>query len=208
METEIELKYPKGDAGKVICQECGNSFKLLTPAHLKKHDITVAEYRLKYPGCPLSGAEYKATQFTYKDSVLFKDSEGLPSEPLDEDIELAELDEGRVKHSKINLEGVSKNKADILEFLHDAYPYLEDNYSIEKRHFHDDRLLWKYITDMADPNAKVLFDFPDAFWHNEDPYPDPDKFNKLKDDGWIVVIVDKHYPTSQDVFQDTDIISD
>jgi len=205
---EVDLKYPKGSGGKIICQECGKSFKLLAPAHLKHHDITMAEYRLKYPNCPVSGAEYKATQFTYKDSTLFKDSEGLPSELLDEDIELAELSEGEVKHTLLNLEGVSKNKADILTFLHDAYPYLEDNYSIEKRHFYDDSLLWKYITDMADPIKKVLFDFPDAFWHNEDPFPDPDKFNKLKEDGWIVVIIDKHYPTTQDVFQDTDIISD
>jgi hypothetical protein len=205
---ELDLKYPKGINGKAVCQECGQECKLITPAHLKKHDITLAEYKLKYPGCPISGSQYKATRFTYKDSILFKDSEGLPSEPLDEDIALAELSEGYIKHSVLKLEGVSKNKADILTFLHDAYPYLEDNYSIEKRHFHDDRLLWKYITDMADPVKKVLFDFPSAFWHNEDPYPDPQKYDKLKEDGWIVVVVDKHYPTSQDVFQDTDIISD
>jgi len=204
---ELDLKYPKGKAGKVVCQECGKAFKLLSPAHLKKHDITMAEYKLKYPECPISGAEYKATQFTFKDSVLFKDSEGLPSKPLDDDIEIAELSD-KIEHSKINLEGVPKNKSDILTFLHEAYPYLEDNYSIEKRHFYDDSLLWKYITDMADPVKKVLFDFPSAFWHNEDPYPDPAKYDKLKNDGWIVIIVDKHYPTAIDVFQDTDIISD
>jgi len=205
---EVDLKYPKGKDGKVICQECGKSFMLLSPAHLKKHSITIAEYKLKYPDCPISGSQYKATTNTFKDSILFKNSEGLPSEPLDDDIALAELSEGYVKHSVLNLEGVSKNKADILVFLHDAYPYLEDNYSIEKRHFHDDRLLWKYITDIADPVKKVVFDFPNAFWHNEDPFPDPGKYDKLKDDGWIVVVVDKHYPTSQDVLQDKDIISD
>ncbi len=205
---EIELKYPKGKNGHVICQECGEQFRLLTPAHIKKHGITFAEYKLKYPDCPISSAAFKANSQSFNESVLFKDSEGLPSEPLDEDIALAELEEGIVKHSKLNLEGVSKNKADILTFLHDAYPYLEDNYSIEKRHFYDDSLLWKYITDMADPVKKVLFDFPSAFWHNEDPYPDPAKYDKLKEDGWIVIVVDKHYPTMQDVFQDTDIISD
>jgi len=205
---ELDLKYPKGKNGKAICQECGQECKLITPAHLKKHDITLSEYKLKYPDCPISGTQYKATRFTYKDSILFKDSEGLPSESLDEDITLAELKEGIVKHSVLNFEGVSKNKVDILSFLHNAYPYLEDNYCIEKRHFHDDALLWKYITDMADPIKKVLFDFPNAFWHNEDPYPDPQKYEKLKDDGWIVIVVDKHYPTAIDVFQDTDIISD
>jgi hypothetical protein len=205
---EVDLTYPKGKDGKAICQECGGEFMLITPAHLKKHGITIAEYKLKYPDCPVSGAEYKATRFTYKDSILFKDSEGLPSEPIDDDLALEALKESGVKHSVLDFKGVSKNKVDILTFLHDAYPYLENNHSIEKRHFYDDSLVWKYITDMADPIKKVLFDFPNAFWHNRDPYPDPAKFDKLKKDGWIVIVVDKHYPTAQDVFQDTDIISD
>jgi len=205
---EVDLKYPKGKNGKAVCQECGGEYMLISPAHLKKHGITMAEYKLKYPECPVSGAEYKATKNVYHDSILFKDDEALPSVPLDDDVTLAELSEGIIKHTILNLKGVSKNKADILTFLHDAYPYLEDNYSIEKRHFHDDRLLWKYITDMADPVKKVIFEFPDAFWHNEDPFPDPAKYDKLKADGWIVIVVDKHYPTAADVYQDTDIISD
>jgi hypothetical protein len=205
----VELKYPKGRNNKTICQECGREFSLISPKHLKsKHNgMTMAEYKLKYPDCPVSSKAYKASRVTYIDSVLFQSDEALPREILDKDVEIANLIEG-VKHTVLNLTGVSKNKADILMFLHDAYPYLEDNYSIEKRHFYDDSLIYKYITDMADPIKKVIFDFPDSFWHNEDPYPDPHKFGKLKDDGWIVIIVDKHYPTVQDVFQDTDIISD
>jgi hypothetical protein len=207
---EVELKYPKGRNGKTICQECGQEFTLISPKHLKqKHNgMTMAEYKLKYPGCPISSRAYKATKTTYADSVLFASDEALPREVLDEDVELADLSDGKIKHTILNLEGVSKNKADILTFLHDAYPYLENNYSIEKRHFYDDSLQWKYITDIADPVKKVIFDFPNAFWHNEDPFPDPQKYGKLKEDGWIVIIVDKHYPTVQDVFQDTDIISD
>ena len=205
----VELKYPKGRNGKTICQECGRDFSLISPKHLKeKHNgMTMAEYKLKYPGCPISSKAFVASTATFRDSVLFQSDEGLPREILDEGLEIADLYEG-IKHSVIDIEGVSKNKADILIFLHDAYPYLEDNYSIEKRHFHDDSLLYKYITDMADPVKKVIFDFPDAFWHNEDAYPDPQKYDKLKEDGWIVMVIDKHYPTVQDVFQDTDIISD
>ncbi len=206
----MELKYPKGKNGKVICQECGKDFKLLSPSHLKrKHNgMTISEYKLKYPGCPMSGHQYKTTLFTFKDSVLFKGDEEEETKALDEDIEFAELDEGKIKHTILNLEGVPKNKADILTFLHEAYPYLKDNYIIEKRHFHDDRLLWKYVTDMADPVKKVLFDFPNSFWHNIDSYPDPMKFDKLTKEGWIVISIDKHYPTVKDVYNDTDIISD
>lgn len=33
---------------KVVCLECGQSFKMLSPKHLKSHDLTPKEYRKKY----------------------------------------------------------------------------------------------------------------------------------------------------------------
>jgi predicted transcriptional regulator len=33
---------------KVICLECGQEFKMLSPKHLKSHDLTSREYRVKY----------------------------------------------------------------------------------------------------------------------------------------------------------------
>lgn len=33
---------------KIICMECGESFKTLSPKHLKSHDLTGKEYRKKY----------------------------------------------------------------------------------------------------------------------------------------------------------------
>lgn len=33
---------------KVICLECGQAFKMLSPKHLKSHDLTPREYRKKY----------------------------------------------------------------------------------------------------------------------------------------------------------------
>ena len=33
---------------KVICLECGQSFKMLSPKHLKGHDLTPREYRKKH----------------------------------------------------------------------------------------------------------------------------------------------------------------
>ena len=201
------LKYPKGKNGKAICQVCGKEFGLISPAHLKTHSLTITEYKLLYPDCPVSGAAFVASTNLYHDSVLFKGSEGEVAKLANEEA-LEELKEGSFKHSILQLDNVPKNKADILLFLHKAYPYLENNYSIEKRHFHDDRLLWKYITDMADPIKKVMFDFPNAFWHNFDPAPDHQRDSILKEDGWVIITVDKHYPTVQDVFEDTDIICD
>lgn len=33
---------------KVVCLECGQAFKMLSPKHLKSHDLTPKEYRKKY----------------------------------------------------------------------------------------------------------------------------------------------------------------
>jgi len=33
---------------KIICLECGQEFKMLSPKHLKSHDLTGREYREKY----------------------------------------------------------------------------------------------------------------------------------------------------------------
>ncbi len=33
---------------KIICLECGESFKMLSPKHLRSHDLTLKEYRKKY----------------------------------------------------------------------------------------------------------------------------------------------------------------
>ncbi len=33
---------------KVVCLECGQEFKMLSPKHLKSHDLTPKEYRKKY----------------------------------------------------------------------------------------------------------------------------------------------------------------
>ena len=93
-----DLTYPKGIDGKAVCQECGVAFKLISPAHLKKHNITMAEYRLKYPDCPISGSEYIASRYTFKDSVLFKSVEGKQSTPIIEEEEI-EIEGVKIKHS-------------------------------------------------------------------------------------------------------------
>ena len=53
---------------KVVCLECGQAFKMLSPKHLRSHDLTPKEYRKKYgfsmrqPLCakPLSERRSKA----------------------------------------------------------------------------------------------------------------------------------------------------
>ena len=53
-ETETATTAPALDPkksiqkNKVVCLECGQEFKMLSPKHLKSHDLTGKEYRKKY----------------------------------------------------------------------------------------------------------------------------------------------------------------
>lgn len=54
VETEQEETSPVIDPkksiqkNKIICLECGQEFKMLSPKHLKSHGLTSKEYRKKY----------------------------------------------------------------------------------------------------------------------------------------------------------------
>jgi len=54
IETEQEENSPVIDPkksiqkNKIICLECGQEFKMLSPKHLKSHGLTSKEYRKKY----------------------------------------------------------------------------------------------------------------------------------------------------------------
>lgn len=55
IDTEVKVKpaialSPEKSLqkNKVICLECGQEFKMLSPKHLKSHGLTSREYRVKY----------------------------------------------------------------------------------------------------------------------------------------------------------------
>lgn len=200
----MELNYPMVTAdGRIYCQECGGVFSLITPAHLKKHNITFAEYKLKYPDCPISDKAYKAARYEQRESVLFKSNEDIERELVEE-----KLKSNQPPPSVIDYKGLHKNKIPILQYLHETYPHLENNYYIEKRHFHSDLLLYRFITDAADPVQKIIFDFPDAYWHNVDFPPAPHKHKKLEEDGWKIYTFKGKYPTDKEVRISIDTITD
>ncbi len=54
METEAEATSPAMDPkksiqkNKIVCLECGQEFKMLSPKHMKSHGLTSKEYRQKH----------------------------------------------------------------------------------------------------------------------------------------------------------------
>jgi len=197
----MKTKFDKFDKSgtKVLCQECGQACIMLSPSHLKKHGLTFGEYQLKYPDYPTTGAAYSAS-YAHKNSLLFKDKEELP-------IETTEVKSKPIKDVKRSFElpREQKNKQDILNYLVDSYPFIENNYIIEKSNIQG-HLDYKFVVDMADPIRKTVFDFSNAYWHNRGQYPDHSRNLKLKEDNWIVITVKSHYPTIIDVKEYTDNI--
>jgi predicted transcriptional regulator len=48
-ESKLTLAPEKSiQKNQVVCLECGQAFKMLSPKHLKSHDLTPKEYRKKY----------------------------------------------------------------------------------------------------------------------------------------------------------------
>jgi len=215
----MALKYPERDEnGKAICQLCGKSFEIISATHLKKHNIPYEKYKKLYPEAALcSTKRIVRTQNNFNDTFVndvlsdqeeetFSDDEiGIP---IDKEID----DMGLFKNNEIDeidpeYEYVHPEKVNILKFLKRLYPQLENNYAVEQRNY-EDTIIFNYITDIADPITKVIFDFPNAFWHNSDKKQLSVKKRHFAQTGWRVITIPNAHPTTKDLMEELDIMGD
>jgi hypothetical protein len=194
------------ETGKVICILCGKPFHQITPQHLRKeHDISIEDFRTKYPDVSLTGLQFRSKQ-KYKYSTLFEEiAKNVTGEVKIEDIEEFDLDKipSLPKHFK-NIEikdsvkplavtypnpnnTIHKEKIKILNFLLTIFPNdLQNSYFIEKRSIVGGYLEYRLITDICIPSKKLVFEFPDTFWHNSGQMM-YNKYTTLRKDGWNVI---------------------
>lgn len=203
MSEEKEYPYPLMHGSKVVCQICGKAFGKIMPTHLDKHGISYTEYFEKYPDSPKNPDSYTSATFTQKDSMIFIKDEKTDRVRYDDAQEFNMLEEDDIKdeitnESVIDFTNVNKHKVGILKHLHNQFRYLENNYIVKKENIQG-RLEYEFITDMADPVSKIIFDFPFTYWHNNDIVPDPNKIYKLEKDGWDVVIFSMKTPSVDDI---------
>jgi len=86
------------------------------------------------------------------------------------------------------------DKIRIIAYLRISFPKIRDNYMFKKKRS-DGSIECQFITDMADPSCKTVFDFPNAFWHNEQMCVSPHIRNQmLKSYGWNVIIINSPMP--------------
>jgi len=210
MNDEINEATYFSDKGQVLCQVCRKPYGVIGSTHLKKHDMTMEQYKEKFPDAPLSSKSFKV-RAKMRDLKGFGSSdEGITDErpnPLMEDLD-APISAKVIREKAKALEAkkpepepepdklppILQSKVDIMKFLKTLYPVIRENYSIEKKNT-DNWLVYCFITDIVDLQTKTIFDFPNAYWHNRDGRQDYNKENKLMEDGWTIHTFNSPNPT-------------
>ena len=192
-----EYPYPFYDEkGKVICQVCGKSYLVISPPHLKTHNLVYSDYTKRFPLAPLSNKEFVARGKYGKSKGLLPQSEEPEVEDLtftlEEDPKVEEL-EGILKPEK-KLDPIQLMRAKIFDHLKMHFYNIRQDYLIRQNDSFD-KFMFEFITDYCDPVLKVIIQFPDTFWHNEERYVDLNKNSKLRKHGWKVIEIPFNNPS-------------
>lgn len=183
------------EKGKVICQVCGKAYLVISPKHLEKHNIKYEDYTKRFPKAPLSSREFIARGKYGRNKDLFQQEEVAVEELVDEhDPKVEELAlETLVKNTRPQ-NPMEAMKARILDHLRLRYSNIKKDYLISQFGI-DNRLKFEFITDFCDPVLKVVIQFPDTFWHNQEMAIDLNKNVKLEQYGWKVIEIPTKNPS-------------
>ena len=200
-----DLQYPAFDekTGKVICQICGKPFLVISPRHLLKHNVIYTDYTRRYPSAPLSSKEFSAKTKYGKVKDLFA------PKPLDDELEEVivneepkiedSIDVDKILKEKSQFNPIKQVKAQALDTLKTYFTNIRQDYIIEEYGQRDKRLKYQFVTDFTDPILRIVVQFPDTFWHNRDASIDLMKNEKLRSDGWKVLIIKGKSPTIKNI---------
>lgn len=191
----VKLPHPEFDSkGKLICQICGKSFLVLSPKHLEKHNITFEDYTKRYPNAPISCKEFNARTKYGKNKELFVEQQ--QKEIVMPEPEIEELDIEAIMKKEIESNPIKATKNRILDYLRVHFTNVKSDYLI-RQFGSDNRLKFEFITDFCDPILKIVFQFPDTFWHNRDLLVDLNKKLKLESYGWKVYEFPTNNPSNE-----------
>jgi hypothetical protein len=203
-----EYQYPMfDDHGKVVCQICGKSYLVISPKHLTTHKIQYADYTKRYPDAPLSSDEFTAKSKYGKVKDLFssddniEDAVGEEETYVEEDADFDELSLDEIIKTQLTeiRDPVQRDKAKIHDHLRIHFANVEKDYKLREISKMSKIQLFDYITDFCDPVLKIVFQFPNTFWHNNDVHIDPLKNDKLRKQGWKVLEINSRAPSIADI---------
>lgn len=199
-----EMNFPTfNEKGKVLCQECGKPFMILTPSHLKTHNLKYGEYKDKYPDAPITTEEFKAlSKYSKPSKYTEEDFKILGKEVvIDEDIPVIddefEMPKNQVAESFDN--PMDAKKYEIFNFMIDFLPDLKMDCQIEIFDIQQN-LIFSTISDFSDSFLKVNVQFPDTFWHNMDALgSDLNREQKLSEYGWKTITIKSNFPSIKSI---------
>jgi len=193
------LLYPLFDGkGKVICQICGKSFLVISPTHLAiKHKIKYEEYTKRFPDAPLASNEFVARGKFGKHKELFLKDEITVEELVEEhEPDIEEMNIEKLIQEYKDLTPMESMKYKIIDHLKIYFSNVRKDYLVTQYGV-DNRLKFEFITDFCDPVLRIVIQFPDTFWHNQDAAFDPNKNLKLSQYGWKVIEIPGSNPCLQ-----------
>jgi hypothetical protein len=218
------------EKGNVFCQICGRAFVKIPPFHLALHSMSTKQYKETYPGFPFIGKNYMykkpkkidpivtaeellnitevpdikvdSISLGREDIIEDKEIEHIPKVPKIEEIkDIKDITEVKLESKSVKeRDFLPDGKYEIFIFLKGFFPSLQNNYFIEKIDL-EKHLVYRCITDITDTKKKLVFEFPNAMWHNSDPQSDATKKTTLKSDGWKIIKVPSRNPSVQDVIE-------
>jgi very-short-patch-repair endonuclease len=206
MNSELPFE-PFDDKGRVVCQICGKSYQVISPPHLKTHKLKYSDYTKRYPDAPLASDEFTAKSKYGKNSDLFVNDKDISEFEIedeifvDEDPELEDLEFEKELKKVVDevRDPVQNQKMRVLDHLRLHFANVEKDYKIRHISPISKKQLFEFITDFTDPVLKLVFDFPNTFWHNNDINIDPLKHDKLREQGWKVLVIKGRAPSPKDI---------
>lgn len=204
-----EYPFPLFDEkGKVVCQICGKSFLVISPQHLKrKHNVNYKDYTKRFPKAPLSTQEFVARgKYGKNKDLLQVNEDDIIGEEIivNEDPEVEEIEIEKFIEKTTKLNPMQSVKARILDHLKVYFTNIKQDYLI-RQFGADSRLKFEFITDFCDPVLKVVIQFPDTFWHNQEAAIDLNKNMKLQQYGWKIIEIPSKSPTIEMIDQYVDV---
>ncbi len=217
-EEMITDEFPDTDSA-ICCRVCEQTMKLITPAHLLSHNMTMADYKKRYPHAPLvcknniKKLSQRALQQHSKRKQVLNESilQEIEKSPSIEKFEMpsTDLDKDFVKKVTVlkneslreRYPSTPKDKIFIILCLEDIFgkEKVINNYFVEKM-IVGQYLDYRLITDIAVPSLKLDFEFNNSFWHNrETSKPKFLRDRLLKHDGWTIIDIECRNPTPEDV---------
>lgn len=121
---------------KVECSVCGKKYKVITSSHLRKHDISIEDYKLNYPDSPLS-SQY----FVEKMKVINRNINGR------EDVRKKISDSVKEANKADNLR---KRKSDGMKKVWDSKDYRDRMYTIHVEAQNRDEVKTKKSNSLKD----------------------------------------------------------